>query len=193
MEFTRCLLDVENGSPIGNMTIAARIREQGKEHLWDERRDGDIDTVVIHHISAVEVQPDVPHDRAAILGIMCEFGVSSHYLVERDGHVLQLVPEECRAWHAGGSIMPAPDDRRGVNEFSVGIELVATPHDAYTDEQYVSLVDLCGELQSRHGPLTFLGHEDVAGDRAVAMGLRTERKADPGPRFDWERFRRLLA
>jgi N-acetyl-anhydromuramyl-L-alanine amidase AmpD len=185
-----CLLDEHNPTMVEGVPLGVRVRDTGKRHLWDERPAPGIDTIVIHCISAVGVCPEAPFSREAILRIFCDYGVSSHYLVERDGGVLRLVPETMRAWHCGGSIMPEPDNRTAVNAFSLGLELVATPESGFTDAQYTSLLGLCSEIRIRHGSgLTLLGHEHVAGDRAVALKFRELPKTDPGPLFDWSRVR----
>jgi AmpD protein len=125
------------------------------------------------------------------LELFVRFGVSSHYLVDRDGVVRQLVPERKKAWHCGGSIMPAPDSRQGVNDFSIGIELVATEDSGYTDAQYESCALLCRDIEGRHGRVHYVGHQDIAGEKAVALGLRADVRRDPGPLFDWGRFHAL--
>jgi AmpD protein len=145
--------------------------------------------VVIHFISAVNVDPARPYDFGLILKIFCDYRVSSHYFINRDGVITRLVPEGMRAWHAGLSIMPEPDNRKGVNEFSIGIELAATEDSGYTELQYDALRQLCQDIEKRHGKrMTYVGHDQIAGKRAVAMGVRADCKVDPGPLFDWERF-----
>jgi len=193
MLVTVCTLDSENTAPAGDSTLATCIRNQNKAHLWDDRPSDAVDTIVIHSISAKNVDPGNPFDRSLIFRIFCDFGVSSHYLIERTGLVLQLVPEDKKAWHAGGSIMPPPDGRTMVNGFSIGIELVATPYSNFTDEQYESCGLLCRDIERRHAKtFVYVGHEHIAGETAVQMGLRKDVKVDPGPRFDWNRFRALL-
>ena len=89
--------------------------------------------------------------------------------------------------------MPEPDSRTGVNMFSVGIELVATADSGFTDEQYTNLAAVCAAVARRWGPrMRVLGNEHVAGELAVAMGLREEPKTDPGSCFDWSHFAQLL-
>jgi N-acetyl-anhydromuramyl-L-alanine amidase AmpD len=102
--------------------------------------------------------------------------------------VRQLAPEGKKAWHCGGSIMPSPDLRQGVNDFSIGIELAATENSGYTAEQYESCAMLCHEIEGRYGIMKYVGHQDVAGPLAVSMGLRQEIKTDPGFLFDWDKF-----
>src|SRR5271157_3000755 len=98
MKITQCLLDTNNSIPADGALLSSRIRGQGKEHLWDERPQNGVDVIVIHYTSAVNIDPSRPFDLGLILRIFCDFGVSSHYLVERTGRVLQLVPEDKKAW-----------------------------------------------------------------------------------------------
>ncbi|MFP4013006.1 MAG: N-acetylmuramoyl-L-alanine amidase [Chitinispirillaceae bacterium] len=189
MNITDCLLDSHNRIPSGATTIGEKIVLSGKPHLWESRKDGVIDTVVIHYISAVEVDCRSPYELSSVLDIFCSYGVSSHYLINRGGNVYRLVPEDCKAWHAGASIMPPPDNRTGVNEFSVGIELMATHESGFTALQYRSLCRLCIDIEIRYGKkISYVGHDQIAGQRAVENGLRNEPKPDPGPLFDWDRF-----
>ncbi|KMQ52870.1 N-acetylmuramoyl-L-alanine amidase [Chitinispirillum alkaliphilum] len=161
--------------------------------MWAERSGTGFDTVIIHYISAVERDEKRKFELAPILEILCDYGVSSHFLIDREGKVYQLVPVENKAWHCGASIMPPPDRRKGVNEFSVGVELIATHHSGFTDMQYRSLAILCKYLQAQCGKeLNYLGHSDIAGEKAVEMGLREDKKPDPGPLFNWHKFMQLL-
>ena len=106
--------------------------------------------------------------------------VSSHFLIRRDGEVVQFVPVERRAWHAGAS---AWRGRSRCNDFSIGIELEGTEDDAFTDAQYRALTSLLKKLRTR------LPLRDVAAHSDVAPG----RKTDPGARFDWARLLAGLA
>ena len=187
-----CLLDIHNQTPVQDKTIADCVRTQHKEHLWDERSSSSIDTIVIHYTSAALVDAGRRYDRNLILKIFCDYGVSSHYLIERTGKILLLVPEEKKAWHCGGSIMPGNDGRTGVNDFSLGLELVATPDSGFTEKQYHSLAGLCNDIEKRHQrKFTYVGHRDIAGEEAVRLGLRKDAKQDPGDLFDWQRFHAL--
>lgn len=193
MKITPSLLDADNQLKVDGISLGRRIRASGKEHLWEERAGGAIDTIVIHYISASAIMPDSPFNHGAILKIFCDYGVSSHFLISRRGAVYRLVPEEKKAWHCGGSIMPEPDNRKGVNEFSIGIELVATPISGFSSLQYRAASFLCADLEKRHRKeFLYTGHEQIAGVRAVALGLRKEAKEDPGRLFDWENFFRQL-
>jgi len=189
MKIHECLLDNGNDTVIDGGTLGGMIASSGKRRLWEERKGGEADTVVIHYMSAVNIDKGRPYDIGLILKIFRDFGVSSHYLITRRGKVYRLVPEEMKAWHAGPSVMPAPDNRTGVNEFSIGIELIATEDSGFTKSQYISLISLCKDIEKRHGrKMTYVGHDGIAGERAVAMGLRKEPKTDPGPLFDWDFF-----
>lgn len=121
-------------------------------------------------------------DAHPYFGEIADAKVSSHLLVERSGNVAQYVPLHKRAWHAGESCYA---DRECCNDFSIGIELEGADTIAYTDEQYESL---CGLVQALRESLPSLADAPIVGHSDVAPG----RKTDPGPAFDWERFRRQL-
>jgi AmpD protein len=102
--------------------------------------------------------------------------VSAHFLVRRDGELVQFVPVARRAWHAGASSWRG---RSRCNDFSVGIELEGTEDAPFQDAQYRTLVDL----------LKGLGLREIAAHSDVAPG----RKTDPGAHFDWPRVLAALA
>ncbi len=134
--------------------------------------------------------------------------VSSHYVVGRDGLVVQMVPLDRSAWHAGKSKI---GEKTGVNSYSVGIEICnwgplrqvdgkfvtysgrkyegPTPvrsadgryWEPYTDAQYAALLKLCEYLIDKYEITHITGHSDIA----IPQG----RKNDPGGAFDWEKFR----
>ena len=102
--------------------------------------------------------------------------VSSHLLIERDGSLVQFVPFNKKAWHAGVSSFKG---RENCNEFSIGIELEGTDENAYTDDQYRALIDITKELMLVFQDIkkeNIVGHSDISPDR----------KKDPGIKFDWE-------
>ncbi|OWW18927.1 1,6-anhydro-N-acetylmuramyl-L-alanine amidase AmpD [Noviherbaspirillum denitrificans] len=105
--------------------------------------------------------------------------VSAHFLIRRDGEVIQFVSANDRAWHAGLSNFCG---RERCNDFSIGIELEGTDFEAFDPRQYESLVSLTLSLSARY-PLA-----DIAGHEHIAPG----RKTDPGPFFDWPLFRKSL-
>ena len=103
--------------------------------------------------------------------------VSAHFLIRRDGGIIQFVSTILRAWHAGVSRF---EGRERCNDFSIGIELEGTGDIPYTDAQYASLSALNAALRARHPLRAVRGHEHIAPGR----------KTDPGPSFDWPRFAR---
>jgi len=113
-----------------------------------------------------------------------EAKVSAHYVVEEDGSVLRLVPEDKRAWHAGRSHWRGLTD---VNSASVGIEIVNPGHDhgyrPFRAEQIESVVQLVADIKARHG----IGRGDVVAHSDIAP----RRKRDPGEFFPWSKLARL--
>jgi AmpD protein len=108
--------------------------------------------------------------------------VSSHLLIRRDGEVVQFVPFDKRAWHAGESCFRG---RRACNDFSIGIELEGQDEEPYTAVQYERLSEAVKALVRTYPGLTLQG---IAGHSDIAPG----RKTDPGPAFDWAGFRQRL-
>lgn len=103
--------------------------------------------------------------------------VSAHFVVRRDGELLQFVSTQARAWHAGASTWRG---RSGCNDFSIGIELEGLEGDRFELAQYEQLAVLLRALARVHPLRGLVGHEHVAPGR----------KADPGPGFDWAQVRR---
>ena len=103
--------------------------------------------------------------------------VSAHFLVRRDGRILQFVSANDRAWHAGVSEFRG---RQRCNDFSVGIELEGSDFENFSDAQYQSLAILTSSLTAKYPITDVVGHQHIAPDR----------KTDPGPFFDWQRFQR---
>jgi N-acetylmuramoyl-L-alanine amidase len=104
--------------------------------------------------------------------------VSAHYLIEEDGTVFSLVPEDRRAWHAGAGYWRG---ERDINSRSVGVELVNPGHEwgyrPFPDSQMAAFAALARGIMDRHGisPHRVLAHSDVA----------PSRKEDPGELFGW--------
>ena len=101
--------------------------------------------------------------------------VSSHFLIRRDGYLMQFVSTLQRAWHAGVSQF---EGRERCNDFSIGIELEGSDFEIFTPDQYTMLADLTVALQHAHRLRAVCGHQHIAPDR----------KTDPGPFFDWCRY-----
>ena len=167
-----------------------RARAVASPNFGARPQDTPVDLVVLHSISlppgqyggdAIErlftnrLDWDEHPYYAAIRGLV----VSSHFLIRRDGALVQFVSCDDRAWHAGPSSWQG---RQGCNDFSVGVELEGLEGEPFDDRQYPVLAELL-DCVSKHYPI-----DAVAGHEHVAPG----RKIDPGPGFDWARLRRLL-
>lgn len=165
-----------------------------------------VDTVIIHFVSDVIENPDRPYDPARVREIFSRFTVSAHYLIDRDGTIYRLVPEERAAFHAGTGKLPHNPDRPGnMNDYSIGIEILAVgsakdmaiykgfdyekfakEHPdlvGFTDAQYEALNALLDDIIRRRPAIRrdarhILGHSDVD----------PKRKTDPGELFDWTRI-----
>ena len=103
--------------------------------------------------------------------------VSSHFLIRRDGAIVQFVPCDRRAWHAGVSNWQG---RGRCNDFSIGIELEGCDSQPFDERQYRALIRLTRRLRRRYPVRDIAGHADIAPGR----------KTDPGPFFDWGRYPR---
>jgi len=140
----------------------------------DERKlDRTPDMILLHYTG-------MPTGEAA-LERLCDADskVSSHYVVFEDGRIVQCVPEERRAWHAGVSSWAGETD---INSCSIGIEIVNPGHEfGYRDfplRQVAAVISLCKSIITRRGPISadrILAHSDVA----------PSRKQDPGEKFPW--------
>jgi AmpD protein len=151
------------------------------------------DLIVVHGISLPPGEFDgpwidllftnaLPRDAHPYFETVADLRVSAHLLIRRSGEVVQYVPFQRRAWHAGVSSW---EGRERCNDFSIGIELEGTDHSPYESTQYAMLarviVALCRSYP-RLSPRRLVGHSDVAPGR----------KSDPGPSFDWPRLRSLV-
>ena len=106
--------------------------------------------------------------------------VSAHFLIRRDGELLQFVSTLDRAWHAGASNF---NGRERCNDFSIGIEMEGTDTDDYCDAQYATLAAVTAALLRAHPIADVCGHQHIS----------PERKTDPGHCFDWAHFHGALA
>ena len=155
----------------------------------DDRPQGDVSLIVIHAISL----PPGDYGGPWIDDLFCnrldptvhpyfaeiaDLTVSCHFLIRRDGELVQYVGCDRRAWHAGQSQWCG---RQRCNDFAIGIELEGVDHQPYTSAQYATLAALLPLLQGHYRiPETALaGHDEIAPGR----------KTDPGPAFDWQRVR----
>ncbi len=147
---------------------------------WDERPpDSAVSLLVVHNISL----PPGEFGGEAIVQLFTntldfaahpyyetlrDLKVSAHFLVRREGELIQLVPCAKRAWHAGSSSWRG---RERCNDFSVGVELEGADEHAYSDSQYSRLAELLVALRRRYPIVDVVGHVDIAPGR----------KTDPGP------------
>ena len=150
-----------------------RIERPSPNH--DARGGAAIDMLVLHYTGMAGAE--------AALDRLCDPAakVSAHYLIDEDGAVYALVPEDRRAWHAGVAHWAGAAN---INSRSIGIELVNPGHEfgyrAFPEEQIAALTTLCHSILVRH-PIPsarVLGHSDVA----------PARKEDPGELFPWARL-----
>lgn len=161
----------------------------------DERPDpDDISLLVIHAISLPPDQFGGPWisdlflnrldpDAHPYFATIHTRKVSAHLCIFRDGAMTQYVPFDRRAWHAGESFY---EGRTRCNDFSIGIELEGCDTQPFSDAQYAALAAATRAILARYPRITparITGHSDIA----------PARKTDPGPHFDWARYRAALA
>lgn len=173
-----CLIDSS-----GWCNLARRV--ESPNH--DARPEGTaIDMVVLHNIS---LPPNVfggeDIERLFTNTLDCtshpdyanlsSLRVAAHFLIRRDGELVQFVSCNNRAWHAGISRWQG---RERCNDFSIGIELEGSDYVPFDEAQYRALQDLLQALYLRYSILHLVGHNDIA----------PRRKTDPGPFFDWQRI-----
>lgn len=157
---------------------------------FDERSDPrDISLLVIHNISLPPEQfgggfveqffcNQLDKNAHPYFESICDLKVSSHLLIDREGEVIQFVPFDKRAWHAGVSSF---DGREKCNDYSIGIELEGADTMAYTEQQYAKLIEVTTQLMQTYPAIT---QQRITGHSNIAPG----RKTDPGPAFDWSHF-----
>lgn len=161
----------------------------------DDRPEGaDINLLVIHSISlppgeyggdciARLFTNTLPADGHPYFQNIHQLEVSAHVLIRRDGSIVQFVPFDKRAWHAGDSCYRG---EQRCNDFSIGIELEGTDTDAFEQNQYDTLAELVKTLCAHYPYITA---QRIAGHSDIAPG----RKTNPGKGFDWKRLSSLLA
>ena len=185
--------DTEMGSdPILRLDIAgicSGARWIPSPHHDQRPEDVPISLVVIHNISLPPGEFGGPWIDRLFLGTLDPeahpyfreidgLRVSSHFLIRRDGELIQYVPTELRAWHAGASSWKG---RERCNDFSIGIELEGADDVPFAEPQYEALANLLPALADRYGALDLAGHSEIAPGR----------KTDPGPWFEWARLESL--
>ncbi|MDX1454353.1 MAG: 1,6-anhydro-N-acetylmuramyl-L-alanine amidase AmpD [Gammaproteobacteria bacterium] len=176
---------------IGHRLVGVPQRQTPHQDARPDPRD--LSLLVVHGISLPPGEFGGPWIDALFLGCLPQdeheyfkeisgLKVSAHLVIFRDGSMKQFAAFDRRAWHAGQSEY---EGRSCCNDFAIGIELEGTDDQPYTDAQYRQLVTVSGALMASYPGLTpdrIVGHCDIAPGR----------KTDPGPAFDWPRFRREL-
>ncbi|GAB3011395.1 1,6-anhydro-N-acetylmuramyl-L-alanine amidase AmpD [Bowmanella dokdonensis] len=162
-------------------------------HFNARPANASISLLVVHNISLPPGEFGHPYIDELFMGTLdCQahpffrdlqgLRVSSHFLIRRDGQVVQYVSTLSRAWHAGQSVFQGRTD---CNDFSIGIELEGTDRLPYSTDQYHSLVTLSRAIMHTYPAVTLgriVGHTDIAPGR----------KTDPGVAFDWAGFRQRI-
>lgn len=174
-----------------DILIGAQIEESPNQNARPSSTD--IELLVIHNISL----PPGEFGTSAIKQFFCNelnneshpfykeiagLKVSAHLVIDREGRLTQFVPFSNRAWHAGESLFCG---RSNCNDYSIGIELVGTDFEPFTDSQYFSLAKVTKLLLKAYPKMS---HEKIVGHSDIAPG----RKTDPGPCFDWGRYKESL-
>ncbi|MFZ2153936.1 MAG: N-acetylmuramoyl-L-alanine amidase [Candidatus Moraniibacteriota bacterium] len=132
-----------------------------------------IDTIVLH--SSYNILGGDEYSVDMVIEEYRQYSVAAHYLIDRTGSIWQLVSDGDIAYHAGES--QVPDGRTGVNNFSVGIELLNTKEDKFTKAQYQAVNDLIDLLKAKYPIKYILGHNQIAPGR----------KTDPW-NMDWDKI-----
>jgi N-acetyl-anhydromuramoyl-L-alanine amidase len=166
---------------------------EGIEYLpspnFDNRPDeSSIDLIVVHAISLPPKNYDtqtikdfflnkLKPTKEPFLESIKDIKVSSHFLITRSGALIQFVPMDKRAWHAGLSIYKG---RKDCNNFSIGIELEGCDEDVFESSQYLKLIELTKIIMNEYN----ISIDNIAGHSDIAP----ERKTDPGELFDWKLY-----
>lgn len=124
----------------------------------------------------------LPADAHPYFAEIHQMQVSAHLLIRRNGNIIQYVPFDMRAWHAGRSSFAGEPE---CNDYSIGIEMEGTDKERFTAEQYQSLGLATKAIQQRYPKISA---ERITGHSHIAPG----RKTDPGPCFDWGQYRKLI-
>ncbi|SMN02603.1 N-acetylmuramoyl-L-alanine amidase AmpD [uncultured Candidatus Thioglobus sp.] len=153
---------------------------------YNERPEDEVSLLVIHNIALPpsEFNNDyieqfftnhLDYNAHPYFKTLIGIEVSAHLLIKRDGSVVQFVPFDKRAWHAGHSSFKG---RENCNDFSIGIELEGADDIDYTNKQYQALNETIKTLKSQYPLTDIVGHSDIASGR----------KTDPGAAFDWSKI-----
>jgi hypothetical protein len=159
----------EKNTDVSDLKIINNLASWGFESSSNRK----IDVIVIH--SSYNALGGDEYDFKKLLSEYKEYGVAPHYVIDRKGNVYRLVAEKNIAYHAGES--KVPDGRTGVNNFSIGIEIMTTKSDSPSNAQYAALKNLIADIKTRYKIKYTLGHNQIAPGR----------KDDPW-NFDWKKI-----
>ncbi len=137
-----------------------------------------IDLVVVHHTAG-------PSLASAVNQFLTNGTTSSHYLVDKDGQIVKMVPDTQGAWHAGVTYWSGDT---GLNANSIGIEIVNSDGEVFTDAQYTAVIALIGRLRSSFPGIVasrVVGHMDVGTNEAGRLGRKS---SCPGMQFAWPKL-----
>lgn len=162
------------------------------EYCYSTTREIDVKGIVVHYFSAVNVddnglnpencrnlvldlnRPEAKREWYSMPDFPDRMYASYHAMIDREGKLMRLVPDDCVAYHAGQSEYKGLS---GLNEYSLGAALIASHSSGFTDAQYKTLNDYINVKKKEHNIEWVTGHENI-----------TSRKKDPGPKFDWSRI-----
>ena len=153
--------------------VVRKIVDFGKKTVSERKTD----VIIIH--SVYNASGGDQYNVDLIIRQFARYKVSAHYLIDREGNIIQLVDEKDIAFHAGVSKLP--DGSTGINNRSIGIELITSLTEAPTDAQLTATANLVKDIQMRNEIKYVLRHSDIA----------PERKTDPW-NMDWEQFSSLI-
>ena len=176
------MYDIQNGWFKQSLKIASSNYSSRPENTA-------IDAIIIHSISmpmgcydgddiSQLFSNQLDWDKDPFYATIRNLKVSAHFLIRRNGELIQYVDCYARAWHAGKSCL---GDRTKCNDFSIGIELEGTDESLFETAQYETLAEVVKTLLQQFPHITkdrIVGHSDVAPGR----------KTDPGKGFDWDNF-----
>ena len=195
-------LPSSSGAPVSSIPEAPPIVEELLPvEEYSDPREEPITHILLHFMSDAKANPENPYQLERLRQIFLEGGVSTHYLIGRDGTIYRLIPDDRVAWHAGKGTWKEEAYTDRMNAYSIGIEMMAVGSQddlsdilteeeyarireedvGFTEEQYAALNRLLPYLRARYGiPADrdhILGHEEYS-----------PRKTDPGELFDWSRI-----
>ena len=175
MDENKLIRDVVNESKKQNDENFQIVFAPNPSPHYSSRYNSNINTIVIHRTGTNRISS------ALRWYTNLHSEVSTHCVIGRDGHIIQMVDFEKKAWHAGESKYLG---QKNVNDFSIGISLVGTSTSGFTDKQYRSCAYVCSVLMNYFIDISLeniVGHSDIS-----------EGKKDPGAHWDWEKFHLLL-